>query len=66
MAASAEVRHLVPTPFSQRYAEPAELPLAFEREARKVFDGEVTVAADLDRVPLPPRRRHAGVVTARR
>ncbi|WP_277210321.1 ribonuclease Z [Isoptericola croceus] len=66
VAASAGVRHLVLTHFSQRYAEPAELPLAFEREAREVFDGEVTVAADLDRVPLPPRRRAGGVVTGRR
>ncbi|WP_407317839.1 ribonuclease Z [Isoptericola halotolerans] len=64
VAASAGVRHLVLTHFSQRYAEPDELPLAFEREAREVFDGEVTVAADLDRVPLPPRRRE--VVTGRR
>ncbi|MCK0115440.1 ribonuclease Z [Isoptericola sp. S6320L] len=64
VAASAGVRHLVLTHFSQRYAEPDELPLAFEREAREVFDGEVTVAADLDRVPIPPRRR-AGGVTAR-
>lgn len=65
VAASAGVRHLVLTHFSRRYAEPAELPLAFEEEAREVFGGEVTVASDLDRVPLPPRR--AGrVLTGRR
>lgn len=57
VAASAGVRSLVLTHFSQRYAD--QLPLAFEREAREVFDGEVTVAADLDRVPVPPRRRRA-------
>ncbi len=57
VAASAGVRHLVLTHFSQRYRVPGELPDAFEREAREVFDGDLTVAADLDRVPLPPRRR---------
>ena len=57
VAASAGVRHLVLTHFSQRYRVPEELPEAFEREAREVFDGTLTVAADLDRVPVPPRRR---------
>jgi len=57
VAASAGVRSLVLTHFSQRYASPDQLPRAFEREAREVFDGELTVAADLDRVPLPRRRR---------
>jgi ribonuclease Z len=57
VAASAGVRHLVLTHFSQRYASPDELPPAFEREAREAFDGELTVASDLDRVPLPARRR---------
>lgn len=59
VAARAGVRHLVLTHFSQRYRVPDELPDAFEREAREVFDGGLTVAADLDRVPLPPRRRPA-------
>jgi ribonuclease Z len=58
VAAAAGVRHLVLTHFSQRYRVPDELPHAFEREAREVFDGELTVARDLDVVPLPPRRRH--------
>lgn len=47
------VRHLVLTHFSQRYTEPDE----FERQARDAgFDGELTVAHDLLRVPLPKRR----------
>ncbi|MBT2675543.1 ribonuclease Z [Streptomyces sp. ISL-14] len=47
------VRHLVLTHFSQRYTEPEE----FERQARDAgFDGELTVAHDLLRVPLPKRR----------
>ncbi|MFD6178065.1 MULTISPECIES: ribonuclease Z [unclassified Isoptericola] len=56
VAARAGVRHLVLTHFSQRYRVPDELPDEFEREAREVFDGGLTVASDLDRVPLPPRR----------
>ncbi|GGM28340.1 ribonuclease Z [Promicromonospora citrea] len=52
VAAQGGVRHLVLTHFSQRYQDPAE----FEREARTVYDGELTVAADLDRVPVPRRR----------
>ncbi|MBD8079942.1 ribonuclease Z [Cellulosimicrobium arenosum] len=54
VAADAGVRHLVLTHFSQRYADPGE----FEREARTVFDGALTVAADLDRVPVPRRSGH--------
>ncbi|MFJ5259669.1 ribonuclease Z [Streptomyces sp. NPDC088387] len=46
------VRHLVLTHFSQRYTEPEE----FERQARAAgFEGELTVAHDLQRVPLPKR-----------
>jgi ribonuclease Z len=51
VAAEAGVRSLVLTHFSQRYSDPLE----FEREAREVFDGELTVAQDLDRVPVPRR-----------
>ncbi|WP_424213834.1 ribonuclease Z [Streptomyces sp. BI20] len=52
VAREAGVRHLVLTHFSQRYPDPG----AFEREARDAgFDGELTVAADLDTVPLPKR-----------
>lgn len=51
-AHEAGVRHLVLTHFSQRYPDPDE----FERQARAAgFDGELTVAADLVRVPLPKR-----------
>ena len=45
------VRTLVLTHFSQRYQDPAE----FEREAREVFTGELYVAEDLMRVPVPAR-----------
>ncbi|MFK0253403.1 ribonuclease Z [Streptomyces sp. NPDC090445] len=48
------VRHLVLTHFSQRYGDPSE----FERQARAAgFEGELTIAADLARVPLPKRRQ---------
>ncbi|MEU1510644.1 ribonuclease Z [Streptomyces sp. NPDC005811] len=53
VAVEAGVRHLVLTHFSQRYTEPDE----FERQARAAgFAGELTVAHDLLRVPLPKRR----------
>src|SRR4051794_10370760 len=45
------VRKLVLTHFSQRYPEPD----GFAREAAEVFDGEIVVAADLTRVPVPRR-----------
>ncbi|QKW06406.1 ribonuclease Z [Streptomyces sp. NA04227] len=52
-AHEAGVRHLVLTHFSQRYTDPA----LFARQAREAgFEGELTVAADLMRVPLPKRR----------
>ena len=53
VAQDAGVRHLVLTHFSQRYADPEE----FERQARAAgYDGELTVAHDLLRVPVPKRR----------
>ena len=52
VAATAGVRRLVLTHFSQRYPDPA----AFLTEARQHFDGDIVVAADLDRIPVPPRR----------
>ncbi|WP_100349049.1 ribonuclease Z [Luteimicrobium subarcticum] len=51
IAAESGVRSLVLTHFSQRYPDAEE----YEREAREVFDGTLTVASDLDRVPVPPR-----------
>ncbi|MFK8846631.1 ribonuclease Z [Streptomyces sp. Ac-502] len=52
VAAGAGVRHLVLTHFSQRYPNPSE----FERQARAAgFAGELTVARDLMRVPVPKR-----------
>ncbi|WP_328400733.1 ribonuclease Z [Streptomyces sp. NBC_00390] len=60
VARDADVRHLVLTHFSQRYSVPAvpgEAPGAeFERQARAAgFEGELTVAQDLWRVPVPKR-----------
>ncbi|MEV4440911.1 ribonuclease Z [Streptomyces sp. NPDC049577] len=53
VAAESGVRHLVLTHFSQRYEDPSE----FERQARAAgFEGELTVAKDLMRVPIPKRR----------
>ncbi|BAU83152.1 ribonuclease Z [Streptomyces laurentii] len=52
VARDAGVRHLVLTHFSQRYADPAE----FERQARAAgFTGELSIAQDLMRVPVPKR-----------
>ncbi|MGV9281678.1 ribonuclease Z [Streptomyces sp. NPDC003730] len=53
VARDAGVRHLVLTHFSQRYPDPGE----FERQARAAgYAGELTVARDLTRVPVPKRR----------
>ncbi|MFI0163721.1 ribonuclease Z [Streptomyces sp. NPDC017095] len=53
VARDAGVRHLVLTHFSQRYTDPG----AFERQARAAgYTGELTVAYDLLRVPVPKRR----------
>ncbi|GAA4597749.1 ribonuclease Z [Actinoplanes octamycinicus] len=46
------VRHVVLTHFSQRYQDPSR----FLEEARKEFDGPITIAEDLLRVPFPGRR----------
>ena len=52
VARDAGVRALVLTHFSQRYADPGE----FERQARAAgYEGELTVAADLTRIPVPRR-----------
>ncbi|MGW1538757.1 ribonuclease Z [Streptomyces sp. NPDC002309] len=53
VAVESGVRHLVLTHFSQRYTEPD----LFERQARAAgFQGELSVAHDLLRVPMPKRR----------
>jgi ribonuclease Z len=51
VAAEAGVRRLVLTHFSQRYEDPD----AFGAEAARWFHGEIVVAADLCRVPVPRR-----------
>jgi ribonuclease Z len=52
VARDAGVRHLVLTHFSQRYTDPA----LFAAEARAAgFDGDLTVAEDLMRIPVPKR-----------
>jgi ribonuclease Z len=51
VAAECGVRQLVLTHFSQRYQDSSR----FYDEARSVFDGEVVVAQDLMRVPVPKR-----------
>jgi ribonuclease Z len=51
VAATCGVRRLVLTHFSQRYADPAR----FHAEAAAVYDGEIVVAQDLARVPVPER-----------
>jgi ribonuclease Z len=52
VAAECGVRCLVLTHFSQRYADPRR----FHDEAAAIFDGEVIVAEDLTRIPVPQRR----------
>ncbi|MFJ1790809.1 ribonuclease Z [Kitasatospora griseola] len=52
VAAEAGVRRLVLTHFSQRYPDLQ----AHRAEAEKHFDGEVVIAEDLARIPVPPRR----------
>ncbi|GGM99472.1 ribonuclease Z [Lentzea pudingi] len=51
VAKDCRVRKLVLTHFSQRYDDPAE----FLAEAAAEFDGEIVIAKDLDRVPVPKR-----------
>jgi ribonuclease Z len=54
IAAECGVRTLVLSHFSQRYSR--QDPSRFADEAGAVFGGEIVVAADLDRVPVPRRR----------
>jgi ribonuclease Z len=52
VAAESGVRRLVLTHFSQRYPDPD----LFAAEAAEEFSGDIVVASDLDRIPVPPRR----------
>jgi ribonuclease Z len=52
VAAECGVRQLVLTHFSARYPDPS----GFHDEAAAVFDGDIVVADDLMRVPVPARR----------
>ena len=52
VAQESGVRKLVLTHFSQRYTEPER----FYEEAAAEFSGEIMVAADLTRIPVPSRR----------
>jgi ribonuclease Z len=52
VAAERGVRRLVLTHFSQRYDDPG----LFAAEAARHFDGDIVVAEDLARVPVPRRR----------
>lgn len=52
VATECRVRRLVLTHFSQRYPDPAR----FVAEAREHFDGDLVVARDLLRVPVPARQ----------
>jgi ribonuclease Z len=54
LARAADVRRLVLTHFSQRYGDDGG---AFVDEAAQTFGGDVVAAEDLQRIPLPPRRR---------
>ena len=53
IAAESGVRTLVLSHFSQRYSH--QDPRRFADEAGSVFGGDIVVAADLDRVPVPRR-----------
>jgi ribonuclease Z len=53
IAAAAGARRLVLTHFSQRYDDTAGAQLL--RDAAAAYDGDIILAADLDRVPVPPR-----------
>lgn len=54
IAAAAGARRLVLTHFSQRYEDGAGV-AQLRRDAAAAYDGDIVLAADLDRVPVPPR-----------
>jgi ribonuclease Z len=55
IAAQSGARRLVLTHFSQRY-ESGDGDQRLAGEAASAFGGEVVLARDLDRIPVPPRR----------
>ena len=61
IAAEAGARRLVLTHFSQRYGDPEQ----FREQAREHFD-DVVLAADLDTIPVPPRRQPPATAEAAR
>jgi ribonuclease Z len=56
VAAQSGARLLVLTHFSQRYESGSEGDKRLAGEAAAAFGGEVVLARDLDRIPVPPRR----------
>jgi ribonuclease Z len=54
IAAAAGARRLVLTHFSQRY-DNDDAAGQLLRDAAAAYDGDIVLAADLDRVPVPPR-----------
>jgi ribonuclease Z len=56
IAAQAGARLLVLTHFSQRYESGPDGDKRLAGEAAAAFGGEVVLARDLDRIPVPPRR----------
>lgn len=51
VAAECKVRRLVLTHFSQRYPDTSR----YRDEAAAVFDGDLVIAEDLTRIPVPKR-----------
>jgi ribonuclease Z len=54
IAAAAGARRLVLTHFSQRY-DNDDAAAQLLRDAAAAYDGDIVLAADLDRIPVPPR-----------